>query len=118
MNSQGGTPTLDNGDLVSSFNKAHFIRLGQYQLSQWVDVQSTQFINYFTVAATGTKYQLLGKASVTQGNYQVVMQNNYLTQGEFTKKLVITEVGLLGATNHVLGFTAFAYGTSFIMKGC
>lgn len=110
VNSQGGTPTLDNGDLVSKFNKGHFVRLGQYQLSQWIDVQSTQFVNYFTVPATGTKYQLLGKASVTQGNYQIVMQNNYLTQGEFTKKLLITEVGLLGSTNHVLGFTAFAYG--------
>lgn len=85
MNSQGGTPQLDNGDLVSSFNKEHFIRLGQYQLSQWVDVQSTQFVNYFTVPATSTKYQLVGKATVTPGNYQVVMQNNYLTKGQFTK---------------------------------
>lgn len=85
VDSQGGTPTLDNGDLVSNFNKNHFKRLSQYQLSQWIDVQSTRFINYFTISATGTKYELLGKASVTPGNYQVVMQNNYLTKGEFTK---------------------------------
>ncbi len=110
VNSQGSTPQLDNGDLVSSFNQNHFIRLSQYQLSQWVDVQSTQFVNYFTIPATSTKYQLLGKASVTAGNYQVVMQNNYPTKGSFTKELLITEVGLLGTTNHILGFTAFAYG--------
>jgi hypothetical protein len=111
VNSQGGTPKLDNGDLVSSFNQDHFNRLAQYQLSQWVDVESTRFVNYFTVAATGSKWLLAGKAAVSPGNYQVVMQNNYLTKGQFTKELVITEVGLLGATNHVLGFTVFAYGT-------
>lgn len=85
MDSQGGTPTLDNGDLISNFNKNHFVRLDQYQLSQWIDVQSQQFVNYFTVPATGTKYQLIGKASVTAGNYQIIMQNNYLTKGTFTK---------------------------------
>jgi hypothetical protein len=111
VNSQGGTPTLDNGDLVSPFNRAHFIRLGQYQLSQWADVQSTQFVNYFTIAATGTKYLLMGKTEVSPGNYQIVMENNYLTKGQFQKELLITEVGLLGATNHVLGFAVFAYGT-------
>jgi hypothetical protein len=114
VNSQGGTPRLDNGDLVSSFSQAHFTRLSQYQLSQWVDVQSSLFVNYFSVAATSTKYLLLGKSAVTPGNYQVVMQNNYATKGQFTKELVITEVGLLGATNHVLGFAVFAYGTSSI----
>jgi hypothetical protein len=81
VNSQGGTPKLDNGDLTSSFSQNHFKRLSQYQLSQWIDVQSTQFINYFTIPATSTKYELVGKADVTPGNYQVVMQNNYLTQG-------------------------------------
>ena len=59
--------------------------MNQYQLSQWIDVQSTQFVNYFTVSATSTKYWLLGKASVTAGNYQVVMQNNYLTKSSFAK---------------------------------
>jgi len=85
VNSQGGTPQLDNGDLVSDFSKNHFKRLNQYQLSQWIDVQSQQFINYFTVAATSTKYELVGKAAVTPGNYQIVMQNNYLTKGQFSK---------------------------------
>lgn len=81
VDSQGGTPKLDNGDLVSSFNQDHFKRLPQYQLSQWVDVQSTGFVNYFTVAATSSKWLLAGKAAVTPGNYQIVMQNNYLTNG-------------------------------------
>lgn len=117
VNSQGGTPKLDNGDLVSSFNQNHFTRLGQYQLSQWVDVQSTQFVNYFSIAATATKYQLVGKAAVTPGNYQVVMQNNYLTKGQFVKELLITEVGTLGTTNHVLGFAVFAYGICILIEG-
>lgn len=57
VDSQGGTPVLDTGNLVSSFNKNyHFVRLNQYQLSQWVDVLSQQFVNYFTIAATSTKY--------------------------------------------------------------
>jgi hypothetical protein len=91
VNSQGGTPQLDNGDLVSSFGKDyHFARLSQHQLAQWVDVQSQQFINYFTVPATNKKYQLVGKASVSAGNYQIVMQNNLLTQGEFTKQLLVS----------------------------
>jgi hypothetical protein len=118
VDGQGSTPKLDNSDLVSSFSQGHFSRLGQYQLSQWVDVQSTQFVNYFTVAATGTKYSLVGKAAVTPGNYQVVMQNNYLTKGKFSKELIITEVGVLGATNHVLGFSVFAYGTLPLTQGC
>ena len=115
VDSQGGTPTLDNGDLVSSFALKHFARLNQYQLSQWVDVLSTQFISYFTVSATKTKYILVGKVDVTQGNYQIVMQNNYLTKGEFSKQLIISEVGMLGTTNHILGFTLFAYGRNYII---
>ncbi len=102
---------MDNGDLVSSFNKDnHFIRLNQYQLSQWVDVQSQQFINYFSVPATTTKYLLVGKTGVTAGNYQIILQNNYLTQGSFNKELLVSEVNLLGTTSHVLGFALFAYG--------
>lgn len=80
-------------------------------MSQWVDVLSSQFINYFTIPATSTKYELVGAANVTAGNYQVVMQNNFLTQGQFTKSLVISEVGMMGITNHLVGFTLFACGT-------
>lgn len=84
-------------------------------MSQWVDVLSSQFINYFTIPATSTKYELVGAANVTGGNYQVVMQNNFLTQGQFTKSLVISEVGMMGITNHLVGFTLFAGGT-FILS--
>ena len=91
VDSDGGTPTLDNGDLISSFSKNyHFLRLENYQISQWVDVQSQMFVNYFSVPVTGTKYQLVGKTQVSEGSYQVVMQNNLLTQGQFTKELVIS----------------------------
>ena len=38
------------------------------------------------------------------------MQNNFLTQGQFKKELVMSEVGGLGLTNHLLGFTFFSYG--------
>lgn len=81
-------------------------------MAQWVDVLSYQFINYFTVAATSTKYQLIGSTAITAGNYQLVMQNNFPTQGQFTKSLVISEVGLLGITNHLVGFTLFACGNT------
>lgn len=84
-------------------------------MSQWVDVLSPQFINYFTIPATSTKYELVGATTVTAGNYQVVMQNNFLSQGQFSKSLVISEVGILGITNHVAGFTLFACG-SFILS--
>ena len=54
---EGGTPQLDDGSLVSTYNKNyHFVRLDQYQISQWVDVQSQRFVNYFLVAATNVKY--------------------------------------------------------------
>ena len=75
-----------------------------------MDVQSQQFINYFTVAATTTKYELVGKVEVSTGDYQLVMQNNFLTQGQFSKQLLISEVGVLGVTNHLMGFMLFAYG--------
>lgn len=111
VDSQGGTPSLSTSSLVSSFNKDyHFIRLDQYQLSQWVDVQSQRFVNYFSVAMTGVKYELIGVVDIQAGNYQVVMQNNFLTQGAFSKKLLVTEVGGLGVANHLIGFSLFSYG--------
>lgn len=47
---------------------------------------------------------------IQAGNYQVVMQNNFPTQGAFSKQLLITEVGGLGVANHLIGFTLFSYG--------
>ena len=87
------------------------MRLDQYQLSQWVDVQSQRFVNYFTVPVTGVKYELIGVVDIQAGNYKVVMQNNFLTQGVFTKQLLITEVGGLGVANNIMGFSLFSYGT-------
>lgn len=111
IDSSGGTPQLNSGNLTSPFNKDnHFARLSQYQMSQWVDVLSYQFMNYFTIPATGTKYELIGSTAITAGNYQVVMRNNLLTQGQFSKWLVISEVGVLGLTNHLVGFSLFACG--------
>lgn len=117
MDSAGGTPQLDQGDLVSNYTtKYHFIRLSQYQLTQWVDVQSSRFINYFTVSTTSTKYILMGKAAVTNGTYQLIIENNYATQGEFTKDILVSEVGLLGTTNHLLGFIVFIVGKDILMQ--
>ena len=97
--------------MVSTYNKDnHFIRLSQYQLAQWVDVQSQRFVNFFLISTTSTKYQLLGVADLLAENYEVVMQNNLPTRGQFTKQLVITEVNGLGIENHLLGFTLFSYG--------
>lgn len=79
-------------------------------MSQWVDVQSQRFVNYFSVGASPTKYQLVGSVAVTEGSYQVVMQNNFLTKGQFTKEVLISEAGVLGITNHLVGFCLFAYG--------
>ena len=81
MDSQGGTPQLDSGDLVSQFNLNHYKRYENYQVSQWIDVRSAQFINYFSISVTGIKYQLIGKAAIEAGSYQIVIQNNYLTKG-------------------------------------
>lgn len=91
VDSFGGTPTLDSGNLISDFNKNyHFLRLSQHQLSQWIDIQSQQFVNYFTMAFTGVKYQLVGRTQVSTGTYQIVMQNNMLTKGQFKKELVVS----------------------------
>ena len=112
MDASGGTPQLGNYDLVSAYNKDnHFIRLSQYQLAQWVDVQSQRFVNFFLISTTSTKYQLLGVGDLLAENYEVVMQNNFPTRGQFSKQLVITEVNGLGIENHLLGFTLFSYGT-------
>ena len=83
-------------------------------MSQWTDVLSYQFVNYFTISVTSTKYELVGSTTVAPGNYQVVMQNNFLTQGQFSKYLVISETGIMGITNHLVGFTLFACGNTII----
>jgi hypothetical protein len=56
---------------------------------------------------------LIGKTSVAAGSYQIVMQNNFLTQNIFNKQLVVTEIGLLGMTNHFIGFSLFSFGRSY-----
>ena len=54
----------------------------------------------------------VGKLSMEAGTYQVVIKNADATKSDFTKSILVTEIGTLGATNHILGFTIFAYGTS------
>ena len=111
VDSEGGTPSLGASNLVSAYNKDnHFLRLSQYQLSQWVDVQSQRFVNYFLIPATSTKYMLVGVAELKAANYQIVMQNNLPTNGQFIKELVISEVGALGLGNHLAGFALFSWG--------
>ena len=82
VNSDGGTPVLDSGNLVSQHNlKYKFIRLNNYQLSQWTDVQSTLFINHFTIPYTSKKYILLGKALLPADTYQLIIKNSYPSKG-------------------------------------
>ena len=44
------------------------------------------------------------------GNYQIIIRNNFLTKGQFSKTLVLSEIGTLGDANLVLGFSIFAFG--------
>lgn len=53
--------------------------------------------------------------NMTTGDYRVIVKNSYPTNGEFTKELFISEVNSLGVTNHLLGFTIFAYGIGMLL---
>ena len=59
---------------------------------------------------------LLGKlTNMTAGDYRLILKNNYPTNGEFTKQVIVSEVNSLGVTNHLLGFTLFAYGIAMLL---
>jgi hypothetical protein len=90
IDTEGGTPILDDGTLVSDFyTENHFARLSNYQLSQWVDVNSTDFVNFCTIPFTSNKYMYMGKSSLTAGNYQMVVKNNFPKNSEITKTLIV-----------------------------
>lgn len=81
IDTEGGTPILDDGNLVSPFYTSnHFSRLSNYQISQWTDVNSTNFVNWFTIPMTSVKYMPLGKLTMQPGNYQMVLKNNFPTK--------------------------------------
>lgn len=114
MNNDGGTPTLDT-NLVSQYSTSyHFTRLENYQLRQWTDVTSSKFINWFTVPTTSTKYMLMGKQTMPAGTYEMIVKNVDSTNNDFNKTILVSEVGSLGTTNHLLGFTIFAYGIFYL----
>lgn len=116
VQSDGGTPKLDN-DTISNYSKTYlFQRLQNYAASQWVDVQQSSFVNWFTIGTTSSKYVLMGKlANMTSGDYRLVVKNSFPTHGEFTKQIMISEVNNLGVTNHLLGFALFAYGIGMLL---
>lgn len=77
---------------------------------------SSNFMNWFTIATTSTKYTLMGKlANMSAGDYRLVVKNNFPTANEFSKQIMISEVNSLGVTNHLLGFTLFAYGIGVLV---
>ena len=59
---------------------------------------------------TSVKYMPLGKLTMQPGNYQMVLKNNFPTKDQFVKKILITETGILGDANLVLGFSIFGAG--------
>ena len=90
VNSEGGTPDLDSS-LVSDYSSVyHFKRLDNYQVSQWTDLQSNRFMNWFTVATTSVKYMLMGKQSMQAGTYQMVIKNVDSTKNDFTKSILVS----------------------------
>lgn len=80
MQGDGGTPKLDS-DTMSNYSKNYrFKRLDSYPISQWTDVMHSNFVNWFTIATTSTKYSLMGKLSnMTVGDYRLVVKNNFPT---------------------------------------
>ena len=102
--------------MVSQYSsKYHFARLNSYQLSQWTDVLSSRFVNWFTIPTTSTKYILMGRQTMAAGTYQLILKNVSPTSDDFTKTLIVSEVNTFGTTNHLLGFTLFAYGLVMLL---
>ncbi len=110
VDSSGGTPDTVPGDLISEYAKEHFLRLDEYQLSQWVDVRSADFINWITPSYTQKKYFLEGKYSMPAGDYKLVIRNNFPEEG-YEKSYLAEETTALGLTNHTIGFMLFGTGT-------
>lgn len=78
-------------------------------------MHSNNFVNWFTIGSTSTKYMLMGKLDMAVGEYQVIHKNSYPTFDEFNKTLIITETNSLGATNHLLGYLLFGYGIMVLL---
>ena len=99
VDSQGTTPDIEDS-IESNFSATyHFSQLSSYQTSQWVDVLSGRFINWFTVAFTSTKYVMMGRLQMAAGDYELVIRNSYPTKDEFTKSVIVTEINsLVGAS--------------------
>ena len=73
-------------------------------------MESANFINYFTVSYTSTKYLLMGKVTLSPDTYQLIIKNNYQTNGVLNKKLLISEVNQLGIKDPLIGFFMFISG--------
>ena len=82
VQSDGGTPYLGN-DTVSNNSKTYrFKHLTASAASQWIDVEQSNFVNWFTIPTTSTKYMLMGKLNnMTSGDYRLIIKNSYPTNG-------------------------------------
>lgn len=86
MESDGGTPSINDGTVSSYSLDNRFKRLSNSGVSQWIDVQSTQFVNWFTIPITSTKYVQLGRLEdMPAGDYRIIVKNSYPTNDDFTK---------------------------------
>ena len=91
ITSEGGAPVLDSNNLISEYNLEYkFKNLANFQLKQWIDMESTKFVNYFTVPYTSTKYNLMGRVTLLPDTYQLILKNNYPTNDKIVKKVLIT----------------------------
>ena len=52
----------------------------------------------------------MGRLELSADSYQLIIKNNYNTNGVIKKRLLITEVNALGIRDPILGFYMFIWG--------
>jgi hypothetical protein len=53
---------------------------------------------------------LMGRLDLEPDSYQLIIKNNYKSNGVIKKRLLISEVNALGIRDPVLGFYMFVWG--------
>jgi hypothetical protein len=52
----------------------------------------------------------MGRVRLSADSYQLIIKNNYATNSVIKKRFVMSEVGMLGIRDPVLGFYMFVWG--------